>query len=127
MPSPLLKTIELDFVHIELYENYLISTVKEGMVFDKNELNIFYEIFETNFPGRAFGYISDRKFDYTVNPTCYLESSKYPNLLGMAIFCHNKKSFQTAQFECSFFNRPMEAFYSKEEAINWISNLIENH
>lgn len=124
MLSPLLKTISLDFVQIELYKNYLISTIKEGVLFGKKELNIFYEIFDHYFPGKPFGYIADRKFDYTVDPTCYLKSSEYPSLLAMAILCHNEKSFQTAEFESKFFNKPMEAFYSKKESIEWISNLI---
>jgi hypothetical protein len=126
MLSPLLKSIELDFARLDLYENYLVSTIKEGVIFGKNELTTFYQIFDSYYPGKPFGYISDRKFDYTVNPTCYLKSSQYPSLLAMAILCHNDKSFKTAQFERSFYERPMEAFYDKEQSVNWITNLVEN-
>ena len=44
MQNQLLKIIDLDFVSIEVYPNFLITTIKEGVVFDTNEL-------ETHIPG----------------------------------------------------------------------------
>ena len=45
MQNQLLKIIDLDFVSIEVYPNFLITTIKEGVVFDTNELEIIYQVF----------------------------------------------------------------------------------
>ena len=118
------KTIDLYFVYVEIFDDYLVSTIKEGVLFDKPELEAFYEIFDTFFPDSSFGYISNRKFDYTINPTCYLESSKYPGLLGMAIVCNTKQSYRTANFEKTFYDRPFHVFYKMEEAERWVAELL---
>ena len=90
MESQLLKIINLDFVSIEIYPNFLITTIKEGVVFDTNELEIIYQVFENQFPNTNFGLIANRVHDYTVNPTCYLESSKYKRLKAMLYFVTKK-------------------------------------
>jgi hypothetical protein len=85
---------------------------------------IFYNLFEEYYPNQKFGYISNRKFDYSVNPTCYLESERFPNLLGMAMWCHSESSYKTTQFEKTFYDRPFSAFYSLEDCKNWIKGII---
>jgi len=118
------KIVELDFVELELHPDYLISTINEGVVFEKEHLVIFYNLFEEYYPNQKFGYISNRKFDYSVNPTCYLESERFPNLLGMAMWCHSESSYKTTQFEKTFYDRPFSAFYSLEDCKNWIKDII---
>ena len=49
MQNQLLKIIDLDFVSIEVYPNFLITTIKEGVVFDTNELEIIYQCSKINF------------------------------------------------------------------------------
>jgi len=44
MQNQLLKIIDLDFVSIEVYPNFLITTIKEGVVFDTIELETIYQI-----------------------------------------------------------------------------------
>jgi hypothetical protein len=118
------KIVKLDFVELELHPDYLISTIKEGVVFEKEHLVIFYNLFKEYYPNQKFGYISNRKFDYSVNPTCYLESERFPNLLGMAMWCHSESSYKTTQFEKNFYDRPFSAFYSLEDCKNWIQDII---
>lgn len=105
---------------IEVYPSFLITTIKEGVVFDTNELEIIYQVFENQFPNKDFGLIANRVNDYTVNPTCYLESSKYKRLKAMAILCHEETSYLNAQFEKTFY-KDLEAFYTLEEAVAYIS------
>ncbi|MGJ8665844.1 MAG: hypothetical protein ACSHW7_05720 [Patiriisocius sp.] len=124
MESPLRKKINLDFVQIELYDKFLISTIKEGVVFEKQHLHTFYEIFDNYFPNRPFGYIANREFDYTVNPTCYLQPSDFPNLRGIAICCRNESSAAIAKFEKKFYQRPMEIFFDIESSKNWVEKII---
>jgi len=114
------KLIDLDFVQIELYKDYIISSIKEGVVFDIPQQKRFYEIFDKYYPNKPFGYISNRKFDYTVNPTSYLQHSLYPRMVGMAILCYSENSYNTALFEKGFNSQPFQPFYTMEECKNWI-------
>lgn len=54
MKSLILKRIELDFAKVDIYENYLMSQIKEGVIFEKQQLNKFYEIFELYYSGKPF-------------------------------------------------------------------------
>ncbi len=121
------KIINLDFVQVEIHANYLISTIQEGIVFSTAHLETFYTLFETHYPNKKFGYISNRKFDYSVDPTCYKDAVKYPNLLGFAVWCHSEASFNTTQFEKSFNSKPFEGFYTFEECKIWIETLISKN
>ncbi len=119
------KTILLDFAKVTLYPNIMIASINEGVVFDKAELKEFYNIFDTYYPNKLFGYISDRKYDYTVNPTSYLESSLHPNLASIAIVCQSEESHRTAQFEKQFYKRPFQVFYDMDESKKWIHQQIK--
>jgi hypothetical protein len=121
------KTIELDFVHLELHELYAIASIKEGVVFDRDHLKVYDKVFKEHYPERLFGYISNRKYDYTVNPTCFLQTNLSPRLVAVAMWCHTERSFNNALFERSFYKRPAEAFYTKEECQQWIIEQIEDY
>jgi len=127
MLSPFLKTIELDFATISLYEDYVISTIKEGVLFDSEEQKIIYSIFNTYYPYRSFGYISNRKFDYTVNPSIYLKSTDFEHLVGMTVVCYSESSFKIATFEKAFFNGPFNVFYKVGDCEKWILNQISHY
>jgi hypothetical protein len=124
MKPSIVKKIDLDFTCIEIHEHYLISQIKEGLVFEQHHLDKFFEIFDTYFAGKAFVSIADRKNDYTINPNL-LRDSRYDNLLGIGVVCYSKSSYETALFEKSFFKGPFEVFYSMQEAIEWAAGLIE--
>jgi hypothetical protein len=118
--------IDLEFARIDLFDNFLMVTVNEGMVFDSPEVEKIVEIANAHFFERPFGYISNRKNDYTVNPTCYKGAEEnLPNMVGIATLCYSEFSYKTAVFAEQFFNWPHKAFYTVEECVGWISGLIE--
>ena len=119
-------TVDLDFVQIEVYDHYALLTIKEGTVLDVSKLEQLFEVFEVHFPNQPFGYISDRKFDFSVNPTCYLEVSNHERLKAIAVLCHKESSYETAKFEKAFYKRPFEAFFTLEECKNWILHQIQH-
>ncbi len=124
-PSPL--RIAIDFAHFELYEHYLVATIHEGVIFDTPQLHKFHEIFDKHYYNRPFGYISNRKNDYTINPTCYIESKKYDtNIVGIATLCYSEVTFRNATFAERFFEWPHRAFYTMEECVDWIESLLKN-
>lgn len=118
------KVINLDFAEIIIYPDFLVSTIKEGVVFGKEHLRIFNRLFKENYPNKKFGYISDRKNDYTVDPICYLETNRYKYLVGLAIYCHTEASYNNTMFEKTFNKQPFEGFYSLKECEVFIKNII---
>lgn len=118
------KVIELPFASLALYEKFVVVTIKEGVLFDRPELEAFYEIFDTFYPNTYFGYISNRQNKYTINPTSYIETSKYPRLIGMAIVCTVISNKRMALYEKRFYDRPFEIFETMEKAQEWICNLL---
>lgn len=115
--------INIDFATIQLYDNYVISSILEGVTLTQKQLDKFFELFNTYYPEKPFVSIANREFDYSIDPNL-LKSKKHPNLLGIAVVCYNKQSRQTAQFEKSFYNGPFEIFDSVEEAIDWSKKLL---
>ncbi|NND88607.1 MAG: hypothetical protein HKM28_05105 [Flavobacteriaceae bacterium] len=124
MNTPL-HIIDLDFARLELYSNYIISTINEGVLFDTAELNKFYEIFDTYYADRPFGYISNRVYDYTVNPTCLIYALKLPRLAGVAVCCSDQSTYNTANYERTFYRRPFDTFYTLEECVVWIEDKVK--
>ena len=117
--------IDIGFASFELYDDYLVGTINEGVLFSSFHLLKFHEIFDEHYSGRPFGYISNRKYDYTIDPTAYFELSTYSKrLVGIAVLCYSENSFNNTNFAKQFIDRPQEAFYTKEECISWLNNLL---
>jgi hypothetical protein len=57
------RILDLDFVYLELFDNYIISTIKEGVVFNEEHLEQFYTIFDTYYPYKSVAYISNREHE----------------------------------------------------------------
>ena len=123
MKSKSIKEINLDFTKLEIYEDYLVSTVNEGVLFDTPELEQFNSIIDTYFQGKKFGFISNRVNDYTINPTCIMKTSKNHGLLGVAVLCYTKSSFDNSLFVKKFYSKPYKAFYTLEECKQWFDSL----
>ena len=108
---------------MEVYEDYIISSVNEGIVFDSPELAQFHSVFETYFKGKKFGFISNRKNDYTVTPTAFINVSRNNGLTGVAILCHSKSSYENSLFVKKFYSKPYKSFYTIEECKEWLNTL----
>jgi hypothetical protein len=118
-----LQKVKLDFATIQLYDNFAVSSIQEGVTLTKKQLDQFFEVFNTYFPEKPFVSIANREFDYSIDPNL-LKSKRHASLLGIAVVCYNKQSRQTAQFEKIFYNGPFEIFDSIEEAIKWSQKLL---
>jgi len=124
MTNNLPKIIELDFTYLELHSDFVISSIKEGIVFEIEHRKKLFEIFEAHYGNKNFGYISDRKFDYSIDPTSYLKSQNHSNLVGYAVHCYTESNYATAMFEKKFYDRAFAAFYNLEDCKNWVKKLI---
>ena len=126
MASPAALRVDIDFAHFDLYENYLVATIHEGVIFDAPHLIKFHEIFDKHYYNRPFGYISNRKNDYTINPTCYAVSEKYnTKIVGVATLCYSEITYRNANFTERFLKWPHSAFYTMEECVEWIESQLK--
>ncbi|RMA64192.1 hypothetical protein [Ulvibacter antarcticus] len=123
MKSTPLATLDIDFATVKIYEHYVISQIKEGIVFEKKHLAKFHEIFETYYTGKPFVSIADRKNDYTIKPNMYMEQ-KFPSLVGIGVICYSEASYNISLFEQKFFKGNFSAFYSLKECISWAESII---
>ena len=124
MKTSILKIIQLDFARIEIYENLIVSQIKEYTAFEEEHLEQMYTLFETYFSEKPFISIADRKFDYTINPNL-LSRSKFKNLLGIGVVCYSEASYNTALFEKEFYKGVYEVFYSMEDCQKWSKSLLK--
>lgn len=124
--APLSKlSLDIDFAHFQLFEHYLVATIHEGVVFDTPQLYKFIEVFDKHYYNRPFGYISDRKNDYTINPTCYIEADKLDlKIVGVATLCYSEVTYKNAIFAERFFSWPHKAFYTMDECVTWVESLL---
>lgn len=114
--------LDVGFANFQFYDIYVIATVGEGVVLGKEEMAKFYEVFENQYGDKPFGYISNRKNDYTINPLYYKEIEKYNiNIVGVATLCYSKESYDMALFAEQFFSWPHAAFYTLEDCISFIT------
>jgi len=120
--------LKLDFASIEVLDYYFIVTINEGLLFDRSHLAQLYKVFNTYFPNKSFGYISNRVNDYTVDPTSYFKTQEDPWLAAVAIMCYSENGYNNAVFEGNFYKkRPHKPFYNMEDCKNWLKLKVENH
>jgi len=119
------KIIDEDIAYVELYDDFIISSIKDDIVFDIEELNWFLMIFDKYYPDKKFGYIGNRIFNYNLNPTTYLTSSFHDRLSAMAIVYYSEIGRETALYEKSFFKKPFSVFDNIEEAKSWIYEILK--
>ena len=113
--------IDVGFAHFDLFDTYLITTVGEGVVLGKEEMQTFREVFEKYYGNKPFCYVSNRINDYTINPLYYKEVEKHPlNIVAVSTLCFSEESYKNAVFAEQFFSWPHKAFYTLEECIAFI-------
>ena len=115
--------VNLSFTKLEIFEDYIVSTVNEAVVFDIQELEQIHSMFDIYFKGKDFGFISNRKNDYTVIPTSFMNVPKNNGLLGVAILCYSKSSYNNSLFIKKFYSKPYKAFYTLDECKLWFDSL----
>lgn len=118
------KTLELDFATLEFYENYLISTIKDEVVFSNKHLKKILPLIDEYYQDKSIGYIANRKNSYNTDPTVYLQASKHKNILGMAVIYRTEAQKENALFEKRFYKKAFEVFDNLESAKSWMEKLV---
>lgn len=116
-----------DIGHAEVFvfDDFLIKQIKEGISIDLKETKQLKAILKKHFSKKNIVYISNRVTSYSVNPLVYKEVEKISNLVAIAIIPNNEKMLQSAIYEKEFYNKPFEIFNNLNDAIIWVSKILE--
>ena len=119
------KRILFEFGTIDIYSEYIVAVMNEGITVKPEYNNELISIAEQYFPDQYFGYITYRKYSYSVDPQIYTETSKIENLAAFAVVADNIDALKNIDVEKIFLKKPMNAFYSLDAAKSWITERIQ--
>lgn len=115
------EIVNLSFGSAKIFDHFIEININEGITFRTEDLETLFDLFDTYFPKKEFGYLSNRAKDYSLELTPGLYKSFHENLKATAVVCYSNSSFQNAKFEKEFYkNVPCEVFREYEEAVNWL-------
>lgn len=121
-----LEKIELGFGLAEIYPDFIIATMNEGVVITVDMNKDLLRLTEKYYPHQPFGYITNRKNSYAVDPRVYMETSKIKNLAGIAVVSENPINLSNVQVEQLFSKKPFRTFSNLQKAIDWIQSSLIN-
>lgn len=117
----------LEFVDVEIHEDYLISTFKEGFQVKREHNSILLDVVDKFYGDKPFVYISNRKNSYSIDPTIYHEAAKVDNMIAVAIVSENPRQKQLSELEKFFYKKKIKFFKTIEEAIEWKNSILKVH
>jgi len=118
--------LDLEFCTVSIYENYLIVVINEGIHVTPEYNEILEAIVVKYFRKTPFVYLTWRKNSYSVDPAIYKKTLQINNLVGFGIIVNAIGSSAKAQIEKAFISIPFQIFETKEEAEDWVQNLLKS-
>lgn len=119
------ETLNFYFGQMTIYNNYVVTVMKEGITVTPDYNETLLKVTATYFMNKPFVYITHRINSYSVDPKIYFETSKIDNLKGFAVVSDDYKAKVNAQIEKLFFKKPFETFNTLEEAFKWADSLVQ--
>ncbi|AXT63328.1 hypothetical protein D1816_24290 [Aquimarina sp. AD10] len=116
----------LDIGKFYFYENFIIAEIKENINLNfesgKQLFQLAQDYYKSTIP---YVYISNRINSYSVKPTeHYKLENIFPNFKGYAIVTYDDISFEVANLEKLFTNRPTCIFKNLDSAIEWVDQIV---
>lgn len=122
----MITKIQLTYVEVRIFRHFIITVMKEGITVIPEYNADLRDIAETYFADRPFGYITLRKYSYSVDPLVYLETSKISNLVAFAVVATEGIKGSNVQIEKLFLQQPFKHFRSLKNAEKWVLEMVEN-
>ena len=115
----------LDFCILKFYDNYVISIVNEGVTITEEISQKITDAAVNYYKDKPFVYITQRMYNYTVDPNVYHNVSKIKNLAGFVVVSESKGSIKNAILEKIFLDKPFQIFSNLDDAILWANNIFD--
>ncbi|OAD91337.1 hypothetical protein A7A78_12310 [Aequorivita soesokkakensis] len=103
-----------------IFDNFLVNQIKEGITVIPAHNDKLRKVIDKHFANKKMVYISNRYFNYAVDPLTYLETSKIHNLVAMAIVADTAIAKSNAALESMFYKKKFEVFETLSEAMAWV-------
>lgn len=120
------KKIHFEFGEVAVYEDYIVVVMKEGITVAPKYNDDLIKLSEAYFKNRKFGYITQRKYSYSVDPQIYFKTSKIKNLVAFAIVANENPISKTSDLEKTFLRQPLKVFQELADAVNWVQELVKD-
>jgi hypothetical protein len=120
------KKLKFRFGTLELFQNYVIAEMKEGITVIPEYNDELATIAETFYKNRPFAYITNRKNSYSVDPQTYLRTAKIENLVAFIVVSKEPVKHSNLALEKIFYNKPIELFEDLGQAIEWAEEILAN-
>ena len=103
------------------FEDFIISEINEGMVFDWEMAQEFLTLAENHYGAEnKIAYISNRVHSYSLVPQDWLKYFKARNSVsGFAVVSYNKRERSDILLERLFFKSKIKKFFDLNEAVDW--------
>lgn len=124
--SIIVREYHLDIGVVQVFKNYMVSTINEGATLTIERAYQIIGIAEIHFRDKNFGLISLRKNSYAIDPTIYNYLREIENLKALAIVSVKEIDMHNFNIEKLFYKNPMKFFIKYENALKWIKRRIKN-
>ncbi|AXT59131.1 STAS/SEC14 domain-containing protein [Aquimarina sp. AD10] len=121
----MITSYNLEFCDIDVYEDYTVARIHEGMITTPENLKVFLKLIDIHYKNKPFVYISHRIHSFSINPAIHAESSKIPNLIGIAVVSEDPLQKIQTQVEKVFFKKEFKHFTTIQEALVWKDEIIK--
>jgi len=119
------REYQLDIGTIQVFDDYMVATFDEGATVTLERAYQIIGISEIHFRNKNFGYISQRKNSYAVDPTIYNYLRGLENLKAFAIVSKKEIDMHNFKIEKLFYKKNMEFFIEFENALVWIKKRVK--
>ena len=124
--TEVLKEFNYPFADIYIFDGFVVSEIKEGVVFswEDHAKRIVKEVTDfSKSDGRDIVYLSHRIHSYSLKPTDWIHFFKNSfDLKAYGVIGYNSLSFFNTVIENQFFKKKITRFKDLESAIQWAKN-----
>ncbi|MER3374818.1 MAG: STAS/SEC14 domain-containing protein [Allomuricauda sp.] len=120
------REYQLDIGTVQVFDDYMVATFDEGATVTLERAYQIIGISEIHFRNRNFGYISQRKNSYAVDPTIYNYLRGLENLKAFAIVSKKEIDMHNFKIEKLFYKKNMEFFIEFENALAWVRKRVKS-
>ncbi|HBL79054.1 MAG: hypothetical protein CL527_01115 [Aequorivita sp.] len=109
-----------------IFDNFIVNQFEEGVTVTPEHNDKLRKVLDEHFANKKVVYISNRYFNYAVDPLTYLETSKIHKLIAIAIVAKTDLAKSNARLESMFYKKKFEVFDTLSEAMAWVQKELVN-
>lgn len=117
-------TYELEYGLVKVSAKTMYVFFNADAIIDLETVYQLIGISEVHFRDQTFGVLLDYQNQYTIDPHALNFLAQVERFKGLALLTHQQKAILNFGIVKLFFEKPIEVFYSLENAELWLSNKI---